>query len=82
MKYHPEDSSKRKDECKAALEKRIEVFMKFMEDGKFNGISIDGDQSDVLVKLLDSAVIYLEGGSEFDLQVCNAREKSAILAPK
>ena len=69
MKYHPEDSSKRKDECKASLEKRIEVFMKFMEESRFKGISIDGDQSDTLVKLLDSAVIFLEGGTEFDIQV-------------
>merc|ERR1719328_646830 len=35
QKYHPEDSVKRKDECKAALEKRIEVFMKFMEKREF-----------------------------------------------
>ena len=69
MKYHPEDSTKRKEECKAALEKRIDVFIKFMDEDKLNTISIDGDQSDILVKLLDSVVIYLEGGSELDLQV-------------
>jgi hypothetical protein len=32
-------------------------------------VSIDGDQTEQLVKLLDSAVIMLEGGTEFDLQV-------------
>ena len=69
MKYHPEDSQKRKDECKAALQKRIEVFMKMFDEKKFHENSIDGDQSDALVKLLDSVVIYLEGGSEFDLQI-------------
>ena len=69
LKYHPEDSTKRKEECKAALEKRIDVFIKFMDEDKLNTISIDGDQSDTLVKLLDSVVIYLEGGSELDLQV-------------
>ena len=40
-----------------------------MDEDKLNTISIDGDQSDTLVKLLDSVVIYLEGGSELDLQV-------------
>merc|ERR1712051_1161840 len=51
LKYHPEDSTKRKEECKAALEKRIDVFIKFMDEDKLNTISIDGDQSDTLVKL-------------------------------
>ena len=69
LKYHPEDATKRKEECKASLEKRIDVFIKFMDELKFNQISIDGDQSDTLIKLLDSVVIYLEGGSELDLQV-------------
>merc|ERR1711971_401294 len=73
-----EDSTKRKEECKAALEKRIDVFIKFMDEDKLNTISIDGDQSDTLVKLLDSVVIYLEGGSELDLQILDqeAQEKA------
>ena len=33
------------------------------------GIKIDGDQSDTLVKLLDSVVIFLEGGTDFDLEI-------------
>jgi len=78
LKYHPEDSAKRKEECKASLEKRIDVFIKFMDEMKFNNISIDGDNSEVLVKLLDSVVIYLEGGSELDLQILDqeAQEKA------
>merc|ERR1712051_809170 len=85
---HPEDSTKRKEECKAALEKRIDVFIKFMDEDKLNTISIDGDQSDTLVKLLDSVVIYLEGGSELDLQILEqealdkAEEKKADEAAK
>merc|ERR1740129_1048057 len=88
LKYHPEDSTKRKEECKAALEKRIDVFIKFMDEDKLNTISIDGDQSDTLVKLLDSVVIYLEGGSELDLQILEqealdkAEEKKADEAAK
>merc|ERR1719189_1454550 len=78
LKYHPEDATKRKEDCKAALEKRIDVFIKFMDEMKFNPISIDGDHSDSLVKLLDSVVIYLEGGSELDLQILEqeAQEKA------
>jgi hypothetical protein len=32
-------------------------------------VTIDGDQTEQLIKLLDSVVIMLEGGTEFDLQV-------------
>ena len=54
LKYHPEDSAKRKEECKASLEKRIDVFIKFMDEMKFNNISIDGDNSEVLVESLEA----------------------------
>jgi hypothetical protein len=75
---------KRKDECKASLEKRIDVFMKFMDEKKLNGISIDGDQSDALIRLLDSVVIFLEGGTEFDLQILDQenQEKPAAAEEK
>merc|ERR1712008_485045 len=88
LKYHPEDATKRKEDCKGPLEKRIDVFIKFMDELKFNSISIDGDQSDTLIKLLDSVVIYLEGGSELDLQILEqealdkAEEKKADEAAK
>jgi len=51
------------------LLKRVDVFVDFFGKGKFDGVSIDGDQSEQLIKVLDSVVIMLEGGSEPDLQV-------------
>ena len=69
LKYHPEDSSKRKEEQKASLHNRVEVFNKFLKQGKFDNVTVDNDQSDSIVKLLDSVVILLEGGNDFDLQV-------------
>merc|ERR1711936_972967 len=74
QKYHPEDALKRKDECKAALEKRIDVFTRFLEEKRFNDIAIDGDQSDPMVKLLDSVVIFLEGGTDFDLEILDQEQ--------
>ena len=47
------------------------------------GITVDADQSDQLLKLLDSVVIKLEGGSDFDLQVLDQpleEELAALLA--
>ena len=52
--------------------------MKMFDEKKFGETSIDGDQSDALVKLLDSVVIYLEGGSEFDVQILDQEIQEKI----
>ncbi|XP_054277475.1 serrate RNA effector molecule homolog isoform X2 [Macrosteles quadrilineatus] len=69
LKYHPEESIKRKQEQQDSLKKRVEVFMEFMESGRLDKVSVDADQSEQLIKLLDAAVIKLEGGNDFDLQI-------------
>merc|ERR1712013_198340 len=69
QKYHPEDSVKRKAELLEMLEKRIEVFKLFKEQNKYDGMALDGENQDALVKLLDSVVIMLEGGTENDLAI-------------
>lgn len=40
-----------------------------MDEGRFDQVTIDADQSEKLVKLLDTVVIKLEGGTEIDLNV-------------
>ncbi len=70
LKYHPEDSVKRREELRSALIKRVKVFQDFNNKKLFEGLSVDGDKSDELVKVLDSVVIMLEGGTEDDLKVC------------
>merc|ERR1711931_492086 len=35
----------------------------------FKTLTLDGDKQDTLIKVLDSVVIKLEGGSDFDLTV-------------
>ena len=79
MKYHPEDSAKRKEDQKAALKCRVEVFNKFLKQNKFDKVAVDNDQSDSIVKLLDSVVILLEGGTDFDLQVIYRENDVRIL---
>ena len=49
--------------------------MKFMDENRFAEISLDGDQSDGLIKLLDSFVIILEGGTELDLSVSHSKKE-------
>ncbi len=69
LKYHPEESVKRREELKAAMLKRVEVFKKFWDTKLFETASVDGDKADQLVRILDSVVIFLEGGNENDLKV-------------
>ena len=67
QKYHPDDSVKRKEELKSFLEKRVEIFNEFSENGKFKDLKLDCESQETLIRLLDSVVIKLEGGTEFDL---------------
>ncbi len=43
--------------------------MEMMDIARFDQLSVDADQSERLVKLLDAVVIKLEGGTDLDLQV-------------
>lgn len=52
-----------------ASQRRVSVFTELYEANRMENISVDADQSDQLLKLLDSVVIKLEGGTDLDLQV-------------
>ena len=67
QKYHPDDSVKRKEELKNFLQRRVEIFNEFSENGKFKDLKLDCENQDTLIRLLDSVVIKLEGGTEFDM---------------
>lgn len=69
MKYHPEEYSKRIEEARAGLLKRCRVFSRLLELNRISSVVVDVDHSDDLVKLLDAAVILMEGGTEFDLKI-------------
>jgi hypothetical protein len=47
----------------------VSVFLEFLEKDRFASVTVDADQSEALVKLLDCVVIKLEGGTEFDLEI-------------
>lgn len=50
------------------FQSRMKVLMEIMEEKRLDQVTIDADQSEKLVKLLDTIVIKLEGGTETDLQ--------------
>ncbi|CAH0546059.1 unnamed protein product [Brassicogethes aeneus] len=67
VKYHPEDSIKRKEEQAASMKKRLEVFMDLLNSGSIEKVTIDCPKTTELLKLLDTVVIKLEGGTDEDL---------------
>lgn len=47
----------------------MEVFTKLLEQKKIDGVSVDCSRTNDLLKLLDTVVIMLEGGTEEDLAI-------------
>ncbi|XP_011184461.2 serrate RNA effector molecule homolog [Zeugodacus cucurbitae] len=74
-KYHPVDSVKRKEEQLGFLKKRVEVFNELLENGQVKAVSIDTSQTDPLLRLLDTVVIKLEGGTDDDLKVLDEKPR-------
>lgn len=50
------------------FQNRLNVFLELLEKGELDKVSVDIDKSDKLIRLLDTVVIKLEGGTEEDLK--------------
>ncbi|XP_052270807.1 serrate RNA effector molecule homolog isoform X2 [Dreissena polymorpha] len=74
-KYHPEEFEKRQEEVRCALKRRCDVFFDLMKRGYMDSISCDTEQHEGIVKLLDAAVILMEGGQDEDLKVLEEPEE-------
>ena len=59
---------KRKAEQEASLKRRLDVFMDLFNSGWIDSVSIDVEKAKDIIRLLDAAVIKLEGGTDFDLK--------------
>ncbi|XP_030010159.1 serrate RNA effector molecule homolog isoform X2 [Sphaeramia orbicularis] len=68
-KYHPDEASRLKAEAQSALHNRLNVFMFLMENGWFDGVSLDIEHMPAIIKVLDAAVIKMEGGTDHDLRI-------------
>eukprot|EP00090_Calanus_glacialis_P009054 TRINITY_DN17399_c0_g1_i2.p1 TRINITY_DN17399_c0_g1~~TRINITY_DN17399_c0_g1_i2.p1 ORF type:complete len:694 (+),score=198.03 TRINITY_DN17399_c0_g1_i2:111-2192(+) len=69
VKYHPEESKKRKEVISSGVNKRMATFQDLVKAGFVKDVSVNIDAEFDLVKLFDRAVIILEGGTEKDLQI-------------
>lgn len=52
----------------AAVRKRLDVFKELLHLKWIEDVSVDVEHADKIIRLLDAAVIKLEGGTELDLQ--------------
>uniref|UniRef100_A0A3P8RZL7 Serrate RNA effector molecule homolog (Arabidopsis) n=1 Tax=Amphiprion percula TaxID=161767 RepID=A0A3P8RZL7_AMPPE len=68
-KYHPDEASRLKAEAQSALNNRLNVFMFLLENGWFDNVSLDIEQTPAIIKVLDAAVIKMEGGTDHDLRI-------------
>ncbi|XP_053321036.1 serrate RNA effector molecule homolog [Spea bombifrons] len=76
-KYHPDEVGRHKQECQAALRTRLGAFMYLMENNWLNDIQLDMDKAPAIIKVLDAAVIKMEGGTEIDLKILDEEEEQA-----
>lgn len=61
------------------FQKRAEVFTELLEKGDIAKVNADTSNNDQLIRLLDTVVIKLEGGSDEDLKVLD--EKPVVVPP-
>lgn len=50
-----------------------------LENDDIDKVSVDADQTENLLRLLDAVVIKLEGGTEEDLQILNVKPLISII---
>ncbi|XP_072006136.1 serrate RNA effector molecule homolog [Engystomops pustulosus] len=76
-KYHPDEVGRHRQESQAALRNRLNAFLYLMESGWLNEIQLDMEKAPAIIKILDAAVIKMEGGTEIDLKILDEEEEQA-----
>ncbi|GMR32303.1 hypothetical protein PMAYCL1PPCAC_02498, partial [Pristionchus mayeri] len=69
QKYHPEESTKKREEQKQTITKRNQVFKELHEKGFFNDVSLDIPNAKKIIFIMDAVVVKLEGGSDEDVEL-------------
>ncbi|TGZ65849.1 hypothetical protein CRM22_005680 [Opisthorchis felineus] len=76
LRYHPDHMPYRKEAIAASLKHRLNVFMDLYERGFFDNQSVQMDNSENLIRLMDTVVIKLEGGTDDDLKVLDVNDQA------
>ncbi|KAM9313422.1 serrate RNA effector molecule homolog [Gastrophryne carolinensis] len=76
-KYHPDEVGRHKQDSQAALRNRLSAFTYLMDNGWLTDLQLDVDKAPAIIKLLDAAVIKMEGGTAIDLKILDEEEEQA-----
>ncbi|KAK4468855.1 hypothetical protein MN116_008019 [Schistosoma mekongi] len=76
LRYHPDYVNERKAALNAAIKHRLGVFMELLQKGFLESQSVQMDNSENLIKLMDAVVIKLEGGSDEDLKALEEPDRN------
>lgn len=76
-KYHPDEVGRHRQESQAALRNRQNAFLYLMENSWLSEILLDMEKAPAIIKVLDAAVIKMEGGTEIDLKILDEEEEQA-----
>ncbi|XP_072255351.1 serrate RNA effector molecule homolog isoform X2 [Pyxicephalus adspersus] len=76
-KYHPDEVGRHKQESLAALRNRLNAFLYLMDNSWLTEILLDVEKAPSIIKVLDAAVIKMEGGTEIDLKILDEEEEQA-----
>lgn len=60
------------------LQKRIEVFEELLGNNSIDSVSVDTNQSEKLLRVLDTVVIKLEGGTEEDIEALDEKPETVV----
>jgi len=53
--------------------------VELLENGTIGGVKVDSSQGDALIRVLDTCVIKLEGGTDEDLKVLDEKPKDPVV---
>ncbi|CAI2303972.1 unnamed protein product [Caenorhabditis sp. 36 PRJEB53466] len=74
QKYNPSDASKVKEAHLENVKHRLEVFNELKSQGTFDGFSLDFENAEAIIRMLDSVVVKLENGTEDELKAVLAQK--------
>uniref|UniRef100_H2Z9S2 Arsenite-resistance protein 2 homolog n=1 Tax=Ciona savignyi TaxID=51511 RepID=H2Z9S2_CIOSA len=71
-KYEPDEADKRFGDQRSCIMWRAEVFSRLLQLDPFDLVDLDLANEERIIKVLDSAVIMMEGGNDDDLSILDA----------
>ncbi|CAI4228643.1 unnamed protein product [Auanema sp. JU1783] len=68
QKYHPDEVAKISASHIESVKKRLDIFEDLRSKGAFDNVTLDQEHTQDIIKILDSVVVLLEGGTNDDLE--------------